>query len=199
ALSVRFSGGEIGESCYAYPWCGGGYFLFCLEDDFSSVNAQNLLLSVGGKNLPWVAAALHGVSGEIASEDSTSAYVHFLNGKYRYMLGTQRDVCRFQTRGVNVYRQDLTEYNDLYQYIAVTTPDKDAASPCEGFISLLLSEETQKTLSDIGMYPVSSIKPQHTLSAFVSESALAEVRDKGKSALINGDVKILKNYLKALN
>lgn len=199
SLSPRFSGGEIGEKCYAYPWCGGEYFIFCLENDFSSLSADTLLLSDGGENLPWVAAALCGVTGNAPSEDSTSAYVHFLNGKYRYMLGTQRDACRFQTRGVIVYSRPLTEYNDLFQYIAVTTPDEDALAACEGFVSSLLSAETQQKLSDIGMKSAKDLTARYTLSAFADKNAVRELREKGKNALVSGDIKILKTYLKALN
>ncbi len=198
-LSFRFGGGEIGQSAYAYPWCGGGYYLFCLEEDFSSVSAETLVLSDGGNNLPWIAAALYGVKGEIGCESSTSAYVHFLNGKYRYMLGTQRDICRFQTRGVSVYSQPLTKYNDLFQYIAVTVREENAVTACENFVKFLLSDEEQQKLPEIGMYPLSQISAQNTLSAFVTQGALGELRAVSQSALKTGDIKILKSYLKALN
>ena len=199
ALSVNFSGGVIGKDCYAYPWCGGGYYLFCLEEDFSLVNAQNLVISDGGNNLPWVAAALHGLSGEIPTLDSTSAYVQFLKGEYRYMLGTQRDVCRFQTRGATVYRQPLQEFNDLFQYIAVTTPDADALTACMEFTSFLLSDAVQEKLTEIGMYSAKSISAQNTLSAFVDRGGLEQMRQGSKDALQTGQLKILKNYLKPLN
>ncbi len=199
AISLRFGGGEIGGAYYAYPWCCGGYYLFSLEDDFSAVTAENLLLSDGGNNLPQAAAAFYGITGAVACEDSTSAYVHFLNGKYRYMLGTQRDVCRFQTRGANVYALPLTAYNDLYQYIAVTSSDGEKTALCEAFVDSLLSEETQAELSRIGMYPLSAASAEYTLSAFVDGAGLAAVRAAGEEALRTGEIKILKTYLKTLN
>lgn len=199
ALDVRFEGGVLGGACYAYPWCGGKYFLFCLENDFSSLSAENLLISDGGNNLPWVAACLHGVTGEIQSADSTSAYVQFLNGKYKYLLGTQRDVCRFDTRGATVYRQELVEYGDLYQYIAVTAREEKDVAACTGFVNFLLSSEIQESLADIGMYPVKDTAAKSTLSAFVSKAGLQEAREESRRALRTGEIKILKTYLKSLN
>ncbi len=69
-----------------------------------------------------VAAALNNLSGE--EIDSLSAYVAFLNGKYRYLLGTQRDRCRFVSRGVEVYEKPLNEFCDLYQYVSVLSAEK---------------------------------------------------------------------------
>lgn len=199
ALDISFQGGVIGGDCYAYPWCGGKYYLFCLENDFSSLSADNLLVSDGGNNLPWVAAALYGIQGAVNSADSTSAYVQFLNGKYKYLLGTQRDVCRFAARGATVYRQELTEYSDLYQYIAVTTREEADIAACKGFVSSLLSEDTQSELESIGMYSLREISVQNTLSAFVGRTGLEETARQGKQALETGEIKILKTYLKSLN
>lgn len=199
ALNVRFAGGVIGSDCYAYPWCGGKYYIFCLENDFSSLSAETLLISEGGNNLPRVAAALLGVTGEIDALSSTSAYVQFLNGKYKYLLGTQRDLCRFATRGVTVYRKEIEEYADLFQYIAITAKDDKDLAACAGFINSLLSEETQETLDKIGMFSVSELQPKTTLSAFVSSAGLTAAREEGEKALRTGEIKILKTYLKSLN
>lgn len=198
-LSFSFGGGEIGGKNYAYPWCAGQYYFFCQEDDFSSISSDNLLISEGGNNLPAAAAALCGIRGEVKAEDSTSAYVDFLKGKYRYMLGTQRDVCRFASRQVNVYTMPVSEYADLFQYIAVTAKDDADAACCYDFLSLLFSDEVQSTLSGIGMYPMKEVNVQSTLSAFVERNALSAVRGTAEEALVSGDTKILKSYLKSLN
>ena len=198
-LQYSFGGGEVDGGTYAYPWCAGKYYFFCLEDDFTALSAETLVLSEGGNNLPAAAAALSGIVGGVRSEDSTSAYVHFLNGKYRYMLGTQRDVCRFQTRGVNVFSKALTAYSDLYQYIAVTTSDENKESLCGAFIDLLLSDEIQEGLSDIGMYSLKDSVADNTLSAFVSKEGLSSAREAAAEALQSGEIKILKSYLKTLN
>lgn len=208
-----FAGGTVGGECVAVPWCRGGYALFCMEDSFEGASAENTVVSLGGSNLPLVAAALLPLGGPATAEESTTAYVQFLNGKYKYMLGTQRDVCRFSSRGVNVYCRPLYEFSDLYQYIAVMTADEGEREICRDYIESLLSETTQKRLTEIGMlspfYDVySSDSPladelergaaRYTLSAFTSLSALREANDAAKAALAGGSAEVLRNFLKAV-
>ncbi|MFR1984192.1 MAG: hypothetical protein ACLS4Z_11150 [Christensenellaceae bacterium] len=103
------------------------------------------------------------LTGNIAAEESTSAYVRFLNGKYKYLLGTQRDVCRFASRGVNVYCKPISDYSDLYQYIAVTSRDAEIKKICDDYVESLLGEKNQKKLTEIGMlspyYDIYSSQP----------------------------------------
>ena len=102
-LPYSFAGGNTDAGCLAYPWCGGGYYLFSLKDNFEEEGIT--VISKGGNNLPEVAASMAGITGELA--ESNAAYVGFLSGKYRYLLGTQRDECRFAARGVSVYKKPL--------------------------------------------------------------------------------------------
>ena len=146
-LKREFAGGELGGKTLAYPWCMGGYYLFSLTDFEGDGRTA---LSVGGENLPAVAARLEGISGE--ETESVAAYTGFLSGKYRYLLGTQRDVCRFQARGVIVQARPLTKYCDLYQYIGILSSEKREASLA--FVEALLSPEVQGRLSQIGMFPL---------------------------------------------
>jgi len=187
-LPYRFSGGETGEGCLAYPWCRGSYFLFSLTDDFES--AGNCLISSGGHNLAEVSAAYAGVMGETA--DSLSAYVSFLHGECRYLLGTQRDVCRFASRGTDVRKKELTDYCDLYQYISVLSAEKQ--EDCMNFINLLLSDEIQNTLPDIGMYSVQTDEAKRTISVFTDADALSAVRETAKQGDAQKNLdKFLKN------
>lgn len=195
-LSYRFSGGETEEGCLAVPWCRGGYALFCLQDDFTKQGTT--VISCGGSNLPQVAASLAGINGEEC--DSLSAYVNFLDGKYDYLLGTQRDLCRFASRGISVYVKPLGEYCDLYQYISLLSAEKRA--DCTAFLQTLLSEEMQSSLSSIGMYPVnggtdalSSVKAARTLSVFSSARALDELRSLARK---EGEAKNISKYLKSI-
>ena len=77
-LKREFAGGELGGKTLAYPWCMGGYYLFSLTD---FEGEGRTALSVGGENLPAVAARLEGISGE--ETESVAAYTGFLSGKYR--------------------------------------------------------------------------------------------------------------------
>lgn len=189
SLPFTFAGGSMQGKTLAYPWCRGEYILFSLCDDFAEEGTT--VISNGGSNLTAVAAAYAGITGE--ERESLTAYVAFLNGEFRYLLGTQRDRCRFQTRGVQVYEKALNEYCDLFQYYSVLSSEKrdDALSLLEA----LLSEETQNALSDIGMLPVGGTMPRRTVSVFSSEEAL---ENAGRIARSGGDLKNLDKFLKTI-
>lgn len=188
-LGCDFAGGETARGCLAVPWCGGGYVLFSLDASFSEEGKT--AVSVGGSNLAAVAAALAGIHGEeLPSQD---AYTAFLAGKYRYLLGTQRDRCRFAARGVTVYEKPLGGYCDLYQYIAVLSDDK--SGDCAAFLGALFSEEIQGALGDIGMEKVEAPKGTLTVNVFTPPAALAEIAAAARSG---ADAKFTENYLKTI-
>ena len=81
-----FAGGLVGKECRAVPWCRGGYALFCLEDGFEDAGAANTVVSLGGSNQPLAAAALLPLTGNIAAEESTSAYVPKIFLRYQNKL-----------------------------------------------------------------------------------------------------------------
>lgn len=170
ALPYSFAGGTFGGECRAAAWCMGGYFLFSLTDDFEEEGS--MAISAGGANLGVLAAAYAGLSGE--EVESQAAYVGFLGGKYRYLLGTQRDMCRFASRGATVYSRALTEYNDLFQYISVTkeTHMEDSLA----FLEELLSDETKTLLSEIGMMPAQTEGKTRTPCVFSDAEALSRLR-----------------------
>lgn len=177
------SGGEMGGDVLAVPWCMGGYYLFTLSD---FEGAGRTAISVGGENLSCVAARLHGIEGE--ETESLAAYTGFLSGKYRYLLGTQRDKSRFSARGVQVEMRPLLEYNDLFQYVGILSSEK--REEAEAFAYALLSPETQGRLSEIGMFPPEK-KAEYTVSVFSSEAALGEL---ARSARAGEDIgKFLKS------
>ena len=183
-LPYSFAGGELGGKALAYPWCMGGYYLFSLTDFEGDGRTA---LSVGGENLPAVAARLEGISGE--ETESVAAYTGFLSGKYRYLLGTQRDVCRFQARGAIVQARPLTKYCDLYQYIGILSSEKRDASLA--FVEALLSPEVQGRLSQIGMFPLKK-NAERTVGVFLSREALGQLA----AAAREGDVP--EKYLKSI-
>lgn len=164
SLGSSFAGNDR-----AAPWCRGKYVLFSLTDDFGEEGAT--ALSCGGNNLPVVAAALAGISGE--EVESTEAYVDFLAGKYRYLLGTQRDICRFSARGVTVYTKELPAYCDLYQYVSILSADKKRDA--ERLLEELLSSQTQGMLSGLGMFPAAEKGAERTVGAFASNETLTQL------------------------
>ena len=193
------------------PWYRGAYAIYSKTDDFSALSANNCVLSKGGENLPLVAAAMHALSGEFVVEDATTAYVRFLNGDYKYLLGTQRDACRFSSRGVSVYCQPISAFSDLFGYIGVT--DEKNAILCEEFIGHLTSQEKQKELDRLGLFSpkftvygggegvlsaLEETKAAYTSHLFASAEELAGLERCAREVLNGGNVKELKKFLKSL-
>lgn len=167
-LGESFGGRDI-----AVPWCRGAYYLFSLSDNLPEQGAPDgrTVLSSGGTNLVEASAYFAGISG--TTEESLTAYLSFLSGRYDFMLGTQRDICRFASRGVNFYSRLLPVYCDLYQYISILSEDK--LDVCQAFVKLLLSEEVQNSLYEIGMYPAKGAQGR-SVDFFSSAERLSEVR-----------------------
>ena len=181
-------GESFADGDRALPWCRGKYFLFSLTDDFSA--SGDTAISVGGSNLSVAAAYFSEIRG--TETQSLTAYVDFLGGKFRYLLGTQRDRCRFASRGAAVYEKELPAYCDLYQYAAVLS--EQSYDDALFFIDILRSETVQSMLSDIGMFPVAGAEG-YTMEAFADEehiSAFVQALRMGES------VKFLRNFLKTV-
>ena len=202
---------KIGRDTYAYPWCRGGYFLFTAEGDFSDVSEENTVISQGG-NLSEAAAYCAGLTGDFAFESSLKAYVSLINGKYKYMLGTQRDVYRFTTWQFSFQAKPLDGFSDLWQYISVCTEDAKKYNACLAFLDCLFSEQVQGMLPQIGMMSAirevydssvpamqegEKVHPLRSVNLFLSAAALDDLRRSGMLAL-GGDkngAKNLENYL----
>ncbi len=190
------------------PWYRGGYALYCKGEDFSSVNADNTVLSKGGYNLPSVAAAMEGWKGNFAEEDATTAYVQFLSGRYTYLLGTQRDACRFASRGVSVCAKPLTAFSDLYGYIGVSATEGSLQKRCQAFLELLTGESSQEALTKLGlMSPYGAIyderepllqsleksRATYTLPLYAD---VAQVEECASRVLAGESIEKVKNLLK---
>ena len=186
-LPYACAGGKLGGDTLAVPWCRGAYYLFT---NSKAGGAEETVLSVGGENLVEVAALKNGIAGKTA--ESLTAYTDFLAGKFRYLLGTQRDVCRFAARGAAVEMRELTAYNDLYQYISVLSAEK--RTECLALVSALLSEQMQAALADIGMLPVGGDRSGQTVSVFTDSEALSALRQLASA----GDEKNLDKFLKTV-
>lgn len=185
-------------------WCNGAYCLISLSDsDFSQATAENTVINVGKDNLAAVAALLLGLNGAECAVP-TSAYVQLIDGEYKFLLGTQRDIQRIKTRGLNFYVQAVEQFNDLYQYIAVLSGEHDKAELAEKFIDHLLSQSGRLTgiamlhdeqnLYDDEMHALETARFEYGLPAVVSYEAMNKIR----SAAQSGDINILKSLLKPL-
>lgn len=206
-----FDAGKLGGETFAYPWCRGSYFLLTGEGDFSDVTPQNTVFSIGRGASVTVAAAVEGYAGTYAAEPSVQAYVDLIGGKYRYMIGTQRDVWRLRTRAYTFSARPLTAFSDLFQYVSVCAEDGGQYSAALEFVEVLLSKEVQESVTSIGMLSIDYTiytgdeifmaaerePPRSTVSAFLTLSARRELEQLAEETL-NGDkssAKKLKNCL----
>ena len=183
-------------------WCHGGYCLLSLETstDFSDVDASNTVIDEGKENLVGAAALFCGIA-DAKYEKSTTAYVSLINGKYKYLLGTQRDIFRLKTRGVSFAVKPLNDFNDLYQNISVTA-EGDRANFAKRFCDYLFTRTDD--VNRVGMFNdrgglyddelkcMEGLMYDYKLMSPVSASA----RQKLEQAILNGDINILKNLLK---
>lgn len=185
-------------------WCNGAYCLISLSNsDFSSATPQNTVVNSGRDNLSEAAALLCGLGGADFAAP-TSAYVQLINGEYEYMLGTQRDIRRLKVRGETFYIEPVEEFNDLYQYIAVLTPNGEKATLGHQFINYLLTKSDGLTaigmlksgvsLYDDEMSELENTAYGYTVAPVVSEGAVGQI----KSAIRSGDINLLKSLLKPL-
>jgi hypothetical protein len=214
-LSKKYisSGGVINNKVYANVWCRGGYLLISKKDekvDLQSKQIQTLVVSSTTYNQPLTALALQGyTANNIMSFDPLDAYVEFLSKKGSVLLGTQRDVIRLENRGVECDTIELSEFNDLYQYISVTSKQQEKIDYSKKFIDLLMSEKHQKNLSSIGMFSdfykvsyqnehmikIQNKKASLTFSGFTDANTLLNLKDISLKA-VKGDEESLKKLKK---
>lgn len=172
----------------AFVWAQGGYFLFRKSGDETPV--KTLTISDGGKNLPHGAVRLTGVKYEnIETVKSTDAYLKLISGKTDAMIGTQRDIRRFTVKNYAYIATPLEKYNDLYQYVAITTDDENKLPTAKAFAEYLLSEKTAKKISSLYMMPryfslsdsplqsYDAAKNEKTISPFISPENLEILKE----------------------
>lgn len=191
----------------ALPWCMGRYCLFSKGD--APVLPENTIVSEQSYTLSAYSASFLALASEPRRMESVAAYVTFLQSdSYLHLLGTQRDIYRFRTRGAEVNAAPVTEFTDLIQYIAILTEEEGDASVAAEFCSYLLSDEVQKNLTGIGLFsPYITIypsgDPMHALETEATVTVSPYLNSDTISAL-NGSLwseggKVLGNYLKGID
>ncbi len=207
-VDVNSYGGGYNGVTYAVPWARGGYCLIENPEFMSNKNEKiPLIVSQGEFTNPLVAFALSGkTETNIEILTPMNAYVKFVSGKARYLLGTQRDINRLITRGMDFVSEPLAGYNDLYQYISVTTSDPEKREYCEKFVKFIISDCVQKNLHKIGMYgcyseaeydsPDMAAMQKATgkccISAFSSAELVKDLQAKGKLAAAGDENELAK-------
>lgn len=205
---ISYGAGTYGIESYIrgrlpyYCWCNGGYCYLSLDTNanFEDISVNNLIINGGTDNLADVTALLCGVNGAEKAKP-TSAYVRLINGEFKYLLGTQRDIFRLRTRGVAFAVKPVTAFNDLYQNISVTCSSDKKAVYAELFIEFLLENGEGVSLLglmadglrlyDDEMRLLEGLTYEYRLTSPISESMKNEINQ----SIINCDIKKLKNLL----
>lgn len=147
-------GGVMNNKIYATAWCKGGYFLFRNKIKSKKVGYQNSITVLENENIcPLVALNfIDKTFDKITIKPPLESYYSFVNYDCEYMLGTQRDIERLSKRNFDYEITPINGYNDLFQYISISSLNSEKAFYSEQFIKLLTSENSQKKLKDISMF-----------------------------------------------
>lgn len=180
-------------------WCRGSYCLLTISGDFSDIDIDNTIINKGKDNLISIASLFLGLQGAV-EESPTGAYTKLLNGKYKYLLGTQRDIYRLKTRQAVFKVKGINEFNDLYQNVSIINASSKKELS-QNFINFLLSKN--KNLIKLGLFydggtnyddemkEIQSLKYKYKLSSPVSE----EIKDKLLNCIKNKDINMIKTML----
>ncbi len=194
-------GGMVGNKALATAWCRGGYALITNPNCKQTENSDKIIVSQGEYTCPLVNFSLDStINNDFELLPPMDAYVKFVAGKNKYLVGTQRDVNRLERRGIEVIVQPLTEYNDLYQYVSICSTNQAKRFYAEEFINYLTSEKVQEQLKNIGMFsPFYTVEYENehltsmqsasgfaTISAFTPYQTIKQLQNLSLIA-INGD------------
>ena len=211
----KFKGGYIGEKCYLTTWCRGNYCLFSnptISNENMPKEIEKLVVSKSEFTQPLLAILMENIKvKEVIVKKPLDAYIDFVSGKSNYFLGTQRDIYRLNNRGVSYKVTPLKNYNDLYQYIGVTSADDGKREIAFNFIEYLLSEKVQKNLHEIGLMSnylkvefndenlnsLQNLNGFNTVSAFLGSQKLLLLEKEILAEITNQtyDVNKIKNML----
>ncbi len=193
----------INKKDFAYKnWCRGGYCFLSIDEnaDFNDITVENTVINEGKDNLSEVAAILCWVGGA-QKENPTNAYLNLLNGKYKYLLGTQRDIFRLKIRNATFSVKPVTQFNDLYQNISVLTLNNSKYEICKRYVNYLLDNANAAKLGLFGgnnegteeeLKPLIDVKFDTVLNFPCNKEYIDDI----KSATKNADLNKIKSLLK---
>lgn len=167
-LNIRediLSSGKVGGKVLAVPYMIGGYVK--ISDGSGVCATSNSTMK-----------AVIDSDTQVVEESSYQVYTDFVRGKYEAIIGTQRDLIRINNRMEKGTMQSctfdyITGYTDLVQYLSITSNLQSKVSICNDFIEYMLSDKVQSSISNIGMYSVTSSKIYNTAPCADMEKALS--------------------------
>ncbi len=204
---ISYGAGAYGIESYitdktaSHIWAHGGYCILTVSEnaDFSDVSAANTVLNCGTENFAQIAALMRGLAGA-AAEKPTEAYISLIGGKYKYLLGTQRDIFRLITREVQFKVEPITEFNDLFQLISVTATDGKNIYFANEFIEFINNNSQNlnkiglmgdKPIYDDAMAAMEGLNYRYKLASPIS----SETKTLLNGAIKNSDINLIKNLL----
>lgn len=234
-FSNMIESGVIEDRAYGIPWCTGGYIIAGINEylintsaDFTAIltssykqRSKGLLYSFTTGysmfNNPLLAAFEAGgdilLSGNSFKENVNytqfEAYMKFVSKTESvFLLGTQRDAVRIMQRDnfADYSMQAVPGFTDLICYIS-TAKTSDSLSAGNKFIEYLLGDNSQKKLTDINMFSVTTqglysegimqqienkVIEYRVLNAFTAQEILLENRNIALNALKGDNVSIKK-------
>ena len=166
--STDFTGGEIMGETYAVPWCRGGYFLISKNE--VNEHIDRLIVSKSAYNNPLAALFYSKYRAESCDiKESMAAVSEYLKTDGGVLLGTQRDVWRLIKRGVEFKAFPLEKFCDLYQYLAVTSIDKERFDKAKEVVDYICAESGEN-LRKVGMLPISGNFYEEPLGRYVTSN-----------------------------
>ncbi|MBE7088218.1 MAG: hypothetical protein E7370_01655 [Clostridiales bacterium] len=165
---ISYGAGMYGIEKYVFDyqtWCYGAYCLLTLDNtaDFLDINNQNCVINKGTGNFSSVAAAFCGLS-EATFLQPTNAYLELINGKYKYLLGTQRDIFRLKTRETDFSYKIIDEFSDIFQNISVTAKDEMRKIYAKNFINFFINN--LQNVSNLGLFNKKFANTEEELADF---------------------------------
>ena len=211
AKEIKFNvsdGGIVNGKRFAVSYLRGGYFAI------KKGTGENLILSKNTYTTPEIACLFNEVYGNYIIKTPLDAYTYFLQRQNATLIGTQRDVFRLRSRGVDFTATPITKYSDLYQYISLTTKDENKEFYALKFISHLLSDKVQEKVKNLGMFSVTKnnlysddelfsnfekVSLSYTLTPFAEDGAFNLLCERAISSLDKKEsVDSVLNFLKYL-
>ncbi len=188
--NVFFNTATWQNTVYCYPYAYGKYV------KISQISPKNnsVVVSKGKNNLPLFTLKKQGGELPVNILPSLESYAEFVAGKHGYMIGTQRDIYRLNSRGYEFEFEPYGDYTDLIQYIAVLSADEQRAIKAKNFAEYLISDEVQLRLNEIGLFSPTGVNidygntKMNNLSKHKIECAMSILIDKQKyEELLNND------------
>ena len=180
----------INGKTYAVPYLMSGYYIFSKTEIGDKTHFDKITIADSDLTSPLTAFYASGyTANKISIKNTVNAFYDFCVGDCEVLVGTIRDANRIIAKNLSVNVALLNGYNDLYQYVSVTSKSQIKKAYAEKFIELLISKNVQESVSKLSMLSpylslyndgllneCESISPTLTVSAFMQNSVYTQIK-----------------------